>query len=45
MRVLDLLTRFDDALDWQVDDPLLADHLPSEHCDEPWPPVGASCAG
>jgi hypothetical protein len=35
MRLPDLLTRFDDALDWQLDyalldDALLADHRPSE---------------
>ena len=29
MRLLDLLTTFDDALDWPVDDLLLDDHVPS----------------
>lgn len=38
MRLLDLLKRFDDALDWPLDDPLLADHLPSELAEHPWPP-------
>jgi hypothetical protein len=28
MRFRDLLTAFDEALDWSVDDPFLADHLP-----------------
>ncbi len=44
MRLFDLFTRFDDALDWQLDDPLLADHLPSEVMEDPWPPVGTSPA-
>jgi hypothetical protein len=49
MRLLDLLTQFDDALDWQVDDALLddallADHRPSEADEDPWPLVGVSAA-
>ena len=39
MRLLDLLTSFDDALEWQVDDPFLAEHVPSEQNDDLWPPV------
>ena len=37
MRLLDLLNRFDDALDWQLDDPYLADHLPPELAEDKWP--------
>jgi hypothetical protein len=49
MRLLDLLTHFDDALDWQLDDALLddallADHRPSEANEDSWPPVGLSAA-
>ena len=42
MRFQDLLTAFDDALEWAVDDPFLADHLPSQLAgDDPWPTVAA----
>jgi hypothetical protein len=37
MRLLDLLERFDEALDWPLDDPLLADALPAELAERPWP--------
>lgn len=37
MRLLDLLTLFDDALEWQLDDALLADHQPSDEIEDPWP--------
>ena len=31
MRLSDLLAAFDEALEWAVDDPFLADHEPSAH--------------
>ena len=41
----DLLMRFDDALDWQLDDDaLLADHTPPNLVQEPWPRVGEAAA-
>jgi hypothetical protein len=41
MRFRDLLTYFDEALEWVLDDPFLADHVPCEvAATEPWPPVG-----
>jgi hypothetical protein len=41
MRFRDLLTSFDEALEWVVDDPLLADHVPCEvSATDPWPPAG-----
>ncbi|MGK2950232.1 MAG: hypothetical protein ACSLFP_16795 [Acidimicrobiales bacterium] len=46
MRLLDLLAQFDEALDWPLDDDLLADHRPSttEADDGPWPSAEASVA-
>ena len=38
MRFRDLFVVFDEALEWAVDDALLADHLPSQLAgDDPWP--------
>ena len=37
MRFCDLLTAFDEALEWALEDPLLADHLPPHlSSDDPW---------
>jgi hypothetical protein len=41
MRFRDLLTAFDEALEWVLDDPFLTDHVPCEvAATEPWPAVG-----
>jgi hypothetical protein len=39
MAMLDLLTRFDDALDWLADDPLLEEHTPPATVPATWTPV------
>jgi len=41
MRFRDLLVVFDEALEWAVDDALLADHQPSQLAESaPWPEWG-----
>lgn len=44
MRLLDLLLQFDEALDWPLDDPLLAERTPSDADEEPWPLASVSAA-
>lgn len=46
MRLSDLLAQFDEALEWPLDEALLADHRPSTAVvdDDPWPMVEASFA-
>lgn len=45
--MLDLLHLFDEALDWPLDDPLLAEHRPSPSAadeDDPWRLAGSPAA-
>lgn len=42
MRLHELLSLFDDALDWQVDDPFLDEHPSAVASEDPWPPMRAA---